>query len=372
MLIVTKDIQAVCKTITPATNLITNLELLAKDGKLNLSVTDQEYYCRCCFDVDQQENFRAVVEAKLFLELIMGITAETFNLVLDTNVLKIIAGRSTYKLPMIFENDKLMELPVINIENKTVEMQISNDILQSIVNVNGLEYKKVKNLSVNELQRLYYITENGAFNFNTGATLNKFKLEKPIKLLLTDKIVKFFKLFKTDVDFSFGYDQLQNGQMQAKIVLESNNIYFAAIVITDDILLSKIQGPCEATQNFINEKYDYNLVLSVNQLSAAISRLLAFTKNSITTTGAFNLIATFNINGADLTITDNLGNLEVLNIENSISYDSSYSFILNLNDLMLILDSCKTDHITLNCGNQRSIIITRGNITHLLPEGQKV
>ena len=349
-----------------------NLEIYAKGTSLYLNVTNRaEYYVSVKFNLEQEADFRAVVDAALFLNLISGITTDTFDLSVDQTVVKVKAGKSNYKLAMIYDNDKLMDLPVIAIGNKTVEMSISNDILKSILNVNSKELLKVKNLDVSELQRLYYIDENGCFTFTTGACLNSFTLEKPVKMLLTDEIVKLFKLFDEDVLFSLGYDQLPNSIVQTKATFETANVYVAAILPKDDSLLSTVQGPCMATKTYINTTYPNHLVLSVNALNAAISRLMLFTKNSIEHTNMLRVPATVVLTSGEMSITDRLGNTEVVVVENESYVEEGYTMVVNLADLKLVLDSCKDEHITLNCGNHKSIIIARGNINNLIPEVQQ-
>lgn len=49
------------------------------------------------------EDFNAVVDASLFLNLIAGITTDTFNLSIKGNTVVVKAGKSTYKLNMIYE-----------------------------------------------------------------------------------------------------------------------------------------------------------------------------------------------------------------------------------------------------------------------------
>ena len=83
-----------------------NLELVTRDGFLYLNVTNKEYYVAVKFPVDTTEQIKAVVDASLFLELIAGIGTDTFELTIDGNVVKVKSGRSNYKIPMIFENDK--------------------------------------------------------------------------------------------------------------------------------------------------------------------------------------------------------------------------------------------------------------------------
>ena len=216
MILKTKTFQEAANKILVAVGLDranANLELAAKDNNLFLRVTNREQYAAVRFELEQPTEFRAVVDATLFLNLISGINTEEFELnISDTNI-NVKAGKSSYKLAMIYENDKLLELPVIKLEPSevTVSMSIAHDILMSILNVNAREIQKAKKLDVNELQRYYYIDETGCFTFTTGACVNAFTLEKPIKLLLTDKVVKLFKLFNSDVWMTYGYNVNSDG-----------------------------------------------------------------------------------------------------------------------------------------------------------------
>ena len=374
MIITTKDFQETANKILLAAGLddnAANLELVTKESTLYLNVTNREFYVSVKFPLSEPTNFHAVVDASLFLNLISGITTETFTITEHTNYITVTAGKSNYKLAMIFENSSLMTLPVISISNKTVEMGISNEILTSILNVNSKELLKLKGASVvNELQRLYFIDETGCFTFTTGACLNAFTLEKPVKLLLNDRIVKLFKLFKTDVKFSLGIDPIAGG-VQTKIVLETEDTYLAAIITCDDVLIQKIQGPCTATKNFIAQSYDYRMVFSVNEFASAISRLQMFTKNNKSATDksvSSYMPVKVNISGDSMMIRDRFENTEFVTIENGSYVAGEYEFGVNLIDLKLVLDSCKNEHITFNCGNQRSIIISRGAISNLIPE----
>ena len=146
MIIKTKDFQEAANKILFAADLdknAANLELKAKDNFLYLNVTNREFYVSIKFPLETAEEFHAVIDASLFLNLISGITTDTFSLTLHTNYIKVTAGKSSYKLAMIFENDQLMALPVISIQNPTVEMSIEKDILMSILNVNSKEFPEV-------------------------------------------------------------------------------------------------------------------------------------------------------------------------------------------------------------------------------------
>lgn len=368
----TNIFQDACKTILMAVDSSTaNLELIKKDNNLFLNVTNREYFCSLKYELEEPEVFHATVNANLFLNLIAGITTDEFSLLVKDNIIIVKAGKSTYKLPLIFENDEILSLPVIKLENKTVEMPINVDILRSILNVNAKELLKIRNLKnvdISELQKLYYIDETGCFTFTTGAVVNNFTLPKPIKLLLNDRIVKLFKLFNTNVDFSFGHDTLANGKVQTKAVFQTETAYLAAIITNDEKLLSKVQGPCMATKTFIAENCPNKVVLSVNALSGAVSRLLAFNKNSTAKVDTFNLYVKFDISSTDMTITDNLGNCESVVVEGGSILELDYSLYLNLFDVKLVLDSCKEEYITLNCGNHRTAVINHGLVSHVLPE----
>lgn len=370
----TVDFQNVCKTIALAVDdYAANLELVTNDNFLYLNVTNKEYYVSVKFPIDGHEDFRAVVDAALFLNLISGINTEFFDITKKDNVILVKTGKSSYKLAMIFENDTLIDLPKIVVYNKTVEMPISIDVLKSILNVNSKEVSKIKSaVTLNEAQKLYYITQNGCFTFSTGACLNGFTLEKPVQLLLNDRLVHLFKLFKNDVKFGFGYDSVgASNIVQSKIVMETDDIYLAAIITNDDTLISRVQGPCTATKQFIEYNYPIKVVVSVNELSAAISRLMLFTKNSIDNVNIKAMMTSIEITNNEFTLIDKLGNSESVTIENGSFVDSDYKFSINLSDLKLVLDSCKDEHITINCGNERTVVITRGTISNVIPEGKR-
>ena len=374
MILKTKEFQEAANKILVAVGLdrtAANLELAAKDTALYLRVTDREYYVAVKFDLQEATDFRAVVDANLFLNLISGINTEEFELTIKDTHVAVKAGKSNYKLAMIYENDELMKLPVIKLDKDqvTVDMPIAQDILMSILNVNGKEIQKAKRLDVNELQRYYYIDETGCFTFTTGACVNSFTLEKPIKLLLTDKVVKLFKLFEGDVWMSYGHQVNKDNSLQPIVVFQTENVYVASRLLNDETCIQKIKAPCDAMKNLIKEAYDHNLVLSASDLSAAISRLLMFHKNSSAKADLSFVPAVVDFTETDFTISDLSGdNKEVITIENGSTTPGSYSMGVNLIDLKAVLDSCKNEHITVNCGNKKSIIINRGTISNVIAE----
>jgi DNA polymerase III sliding clamp (beta) subunit (PCNA family) len=374
MILKTKTFQEAANKILVAVGLdrtAANLELAAKDTALYLRVTNREYYVAVKFDLQEPTDFRAVVDANLFLNLISGINTEEFELSIKDTHVAVKAGKSNYKLAMIYENDELMKLPIIKLDKDqvTVDMPIAQDILLSILNVNGKEIQKAKRLDVNELQRYYYIDETGCFTFTTGACVNSFTLEKPIKLLLTDKVVKLFKLFETDVWMSYGHQVNKDNSLQPIVVFQTENVYVASRLLNDDTCISKIKAPCDAMKNLIKEAYDHTLVLSASDLAAAINRLLMFHKNSSAKADLSFVPSLVDFTETELAISDLSGdNEEVITIENGSVTSGSYSMGVNLIDLKAVLDSCKNEHITVNCGNRKSIIINRGTISNVIAE----
>ena len=374
MILKTKNFQEAANKILVAVGLdraAANLELAAKDTSLYLRVTNREYYTAIKFELENPTEFRAVVDANLFLNLISGISTEEFELNIKDTYVVVKAGKSSYKLAMIYENDQLMKLPIIKLDPDqiTVNMSISNDILMSILNVNSREVQKAKKVEVNELQRYYYIDETGCFTFTTGACINAFTLENPIKLLLTDKVVKLFKLFSSDAWLSYGHIVNTDNSLQPIAVFQTEDVYVATRLLSDETCIQRVKAPCDAMKTLAKEVYEHNLVLSATDLSAAISRLLMFHKNSSAKVDLSFVPASVEFSNTELIISDLTGdNKEVITIENGSTTPGRYSMGVNLIDLKAVLDSCKNEHITMNCGNHKSIIICRANISNVIAE----
>ena len=361
-----EDLKDVCSKILSAVDsselsvLTETLELKAENKILYMSVTNREYYVRVKLDLGEDVNFHATVNANLFLKLISQTTTDTVEITIDNNIL-IVKGNGIYKLPLIYDNDKLLELPEIKINNVTSEFDINGDVLVSILTYNSKEITKGN--IIRPVQKLYYIDEKGAITFTTGACVNNFKLEKPIKILLNQKVVKLFKLFKNDnVHFKLGKDEISDEIIQTKVKFSNDSVEITAILASDDNLIASV--PVDAIRNRANNVYPYSITINKDELIQAINRLLLFinSKEFMKTSSIFKFCNEYVI------IKDSSG------INNEKIYYSSpldncdYTNSIDLLDLKVTLENCIEKYLTMNFGDGQAIVIARGNVYNIIPE----
>lgn len=370
MIINTQNFKKACSAILYASDsselstLTETLELKTSGKTLFLNVTNKEYYCSIAFPLDHEEEFHVAVNATLFLKLIAALTTDTIELTTDGNNLNI-KSNGNYKLPFIVENDKMMEVPPIIIENKTVEMNISGAILESILNFNS------KQLSVGtvakSVQKMFYIDNEGCITFTSGACVNNFTLEKPIQILLNSRLVSLFKLFKGQmVKFSLGNDPLSETIIQTKVSFETPDITLTAVTGCSQELLKQV--PADAIRGRANKAYDNTVVLNVEAVSQALNRLLLFSagygsKENLKPYSMFEFTAN------NVVIYDTKKeNTETLSYQNGTVLASDYVMTLDLMEFKKVLDGCNEQYITLNFGDNKACVITRGAIKNVLPE----
>jgi len=363
MILNTKEFQAACKKILFAidskdSSLLTEtLELSSVGTTLDLNVTNREYFCTAKFTLPADETFRASVNASLFLNLISKLTTDTIEITQESNNIKVKAN-GTYKLPMIYNNDKLLELPKIDISNVTNEMKINSSILHSIANYNSKEL--LRGVAAKPVQKYYYVDENGAITFTSGACVNSFTLEKPIKMLLSDKVVKLFKLFAedTNVNFTMGQDELTDELIQTKVRFATDNVILTA-KLSDSSLVTSV--PVDAIRGMANNTYNYSVVVNKDNMLQALNRILLF--NDKETYG------TFEFTSNKVTIYDaSKDNMEVVTLNNECPSLESYSMLVYLSNFKLILDGVEDEYITINFGDQKAVVVKKQTISDIIPE----
>jgi len=333
------------------------LELVAENKCLSMNVTNGEYYVRISIPLTDDIQFRATVNATTFLRLISQITTETVELTTNESSL-IIKGNGTYKLPLIYDGSELLRLPEITIDNETASFPISSDVLNSILAFNSKDVAKDTNSR--PVQRMYYIDEQGAITFTSRACVNNFSLPKPIKLLLPDRIVKLFKLFKDgDVKFTLGHDAISEDIIQTKARFETDTMSLTAILDCDEALVSSV--PVSAIRNRASNSYKYSISVNKNELIQAINRLLIFKSTQ-------SLFSKFKFSDKYVSINDSKNdNVETVMYKNEVP-DCSYEAMIDLLDIKTALENCVENVLTLGFGDGAAVVISRGKVQNVIPE----
>ena len=343
------------------------LQLKADGGLFTVSVTNREYFVTVKLPIDADIKFNATVMAVKFLKLVSQITTDTIDLSVDGASL-VIKGNGVYRLPMIYDDDILLELNKIVINNKTVEMRVHGSTLISVLQNNSKELLKVKELTtMRPFQRYYYLDEEGAITTTTGACVNNFKLEKPIKVLLNSNIVKLFSLFSDDdvVNLSLGHDAIDNGTIQTKIGFETETVSIVSIILCDEAMVRLM--PARQLRARANAQHNHSVCFNKAELLKAINRfILMYSDNnslnrfcgSLEFSNTSMQIGSY---GCDFVE-------KIPYVTDVTTLDTPYTCMLNLNDLKLCLDSHTSNTVTINFGDHQAIVVSRGRVQNLIPE----
>lgn len=371
MIVQTEQLKDVCSKVLTAVDsnelsaVTETLELFAEQGYLYINVTNREYFLEVKVPVAEDIEFHATVNAVLFLKLISQITTETVELNVVDNALSIKAN-GNYNLPLIFDGDKLLELPRIDIFNITNEFDIDSDILKSILFYNSKEISK--GTVSRPVQKLYYIDQKGAITFTTGACVNSFNLEQDVRILLNNRLVKLFKLFKEGtVRFTLGYDQVSDDVIQTKVKFINDDVCLTAVLSCDDTLLNSV--PVEGIRGRANNDYPYSINVNKDHLIQTINRLLLFTPSN-SNREISKPYSEFEFNKDYVVIYDtNKNNKETIYYTNSVeSLVQPYKATLDLADLKSTLECCIEQYLTIHFGDEQAIVISRGMVKNIIPE----
>ena len=213
MIIKTKKFKEVCSTILSAIDtseisiLTETLELESKNKALKLSVTNGEYFVTVNFNLDNEEELHASVNANLFLKLINAVTTEDIQLSMKDSYLEVKAN-GTYKIPYIYEGDHTLILPQIKIQNPTLEMKVSGDILKSI-------------------QKMYYLDEKGCLtsllnSVPVNAIRGRTEFDYPYNIVLNT--VELKSAIDRLMLFSTGYGSIKNLKPYSLFEFKNNKV----------------------------------------------------------------------------------------------------------------------------------------------------
>lgn len=376
MVLELKDFKETCSKLLLAINdselsTLTNVLELKTEGKtLILLTTNGEYSLSIKFPLDHEETFKATVSAALFLKFITSITTKNVELKYTEKYLEVKwENVYDYKVPLIYNDDKLLEIEEIKIKNPTTSLKISGDILQSIVEYNGRELQKISSVN-NTVQKCFYIDETGCLTYsNFTACYNSFNLEKPIRILVNQKTVKLFKLFKDSMtDCVLGYDPINNEITQTKLSISTDTINLVVITDNNNGLLEQGAAHIKAIRETLNYNYTYSMGINKNELLQALNRLLLFKETQEVETIESYYIK-INISSAGLCLKDNTeNNIEQIQLTNTPNAVIEYSMILNGAFLKSILESIQEDFIRIDFGNKRTVLIKWKNVINVLSE----
>lgn len=348
-----KEFKKICITALSAVDAseLDSLELKTVGNILFLNVTNRRYFLSAKFCLQEAEPLHVVINASKFLKLIAAITADEISLVAHESYLSVKAN-GNYKIAYA---EGITELPMIDLGTTTVDMTIPGDTLDSILTYNSREFLKP---SKSPMQKLYYLDQEGCITRTTSVCVNNFKLEKPFTVLLDNKLVKLFKLFKgVDVAFKLGYTELNN-TTQTTVSFETPTITLTAITPSDDTLLTNFQA--SLCRNLANKLQPHTVVVKTSILAEALNRLYIFASNQFFA----DITATID----ELTITSENNTEIVMTSTGSNVTADSYKMTINIETLKNIVDSCTEQYITLSFGDHRGVVITRGAIQNVIPE----
>lgn len=364
----TEELNNICSKILFAVDsnglseITETLELVLNNNNLYLQVTNREYFIKIKLSTNIAEDFHATVNAELFLKLISKITTELVTMDISDNCL-LITGNGKYKLPLVYDGTELLKLPEITIDNVTNSFSISGDILDSIFTYNSKQLiGKVIN---NPVQSLYYVDNEGAITFTSGACVNKFELDEDVKLLLNSKLVKLFKLFKSDtVEFSIGQDKLSEELIQTKAKFKTSDIELTAVLPTNEASIKKV--PVKVIRDRAYKDYKYSVTINRVEMLQAINRLFIFSDKSSAIDRTYGVF-TFEKNKVIISDMNSVNKEEIVYANESIISDE-YKAVLDFTDIKSILDSSTGEFITFNFGDNQAIVCVKDNIYNIVPE----
>jgi hypothetical protein len=126
--------------------------------------------------------------------------------------------------------------------------------------------------------------------------------------------------------------------------------------------------PVTAVRSRATKEYPYSISLNKTELVQTINRLTLF--NS-TTNAVAKTYGVFEFGPSEVTVYDaNKANKEVLKYSNTEQVPglTTYTMYMNLDDFKATLDSCAETHVNIHFGDDKAIMIPRGNIRNIVPQ----
>ena len=218
------------------------------------------------------------------------------------------------------------------------------------------------------VQKLFYIDEKGCITFTTGACVNSFTLPEPMKILINQRLVKLFKLFKNGkVKFTLGYDSISDDIIQTKVAFQSEDISITAVISCDDTLLNSV--PVNAIRGRANNDYPYSVNFNKNAIIQTINRLMLF-NGAGANKEVLKPYSKFEFHKDKVVIYDvHKDNCESVSYVNTtLDIEAPYEASVDLNDMKATLENCVEDYLTLHFGDSTAMVVSRGHVKNVIPE----
>lgn len=364
-----KDITKKLSVVLAADNRASyvNIKTSNDNNVLYFSLTNGEFYVSFKLALQESEAFNTTVASKAFIDLVNSLSGDEITLLADDSVLKINAGKSKYKLPVIYENGIIKEPLPISVSAPTVDIEFPIEYLKSIDTVNSQEFTRVNEAKIkNPANKLYHISDAGCFTAanSFGACLNGFKLDTQLDVLVNKSIVKLFNLFDTTPRFY--YESTANGNVkQAIITLISDNIRLGAYTTADPKTRAVLQAMVTKIRQMVASVYQVNLVINTKELSSALGRLAVAAKHTGKASDEGYVIELF-ATGNSLVISDNNDNSEEIILDPSTQLVGTYKAKTVISTLKSTIDLCKENTVTIRALQGSYYVVDFGNVKYFI------
>jgi len=373
MILKTENFKEICSTILAAvsTNQLTllteTLEIKTKDKRLYLNITDSEYYATAKFDIEENEEINVAVNAQLFLKLIVNTTSNTIELTDKGQYLEV-KGNGLYKIPTLIGENGPVTLPTIDMENVYASFNVGSDILRSILEYNSKEL--TRGIASRPIQKLFYVDNKGCITFTSGACVNSFELEADIKILLNERLVKLFRLFKNEVvKVNIGKKIINEKLTKTVASFEVDDIKITSILSCNDELLQSV--PVEAIRGRALKDYPASVIIKTEQLAEAVNRLLLFS-SGFGDSKNLKPYSLFEMGKHKVTIYDTKRESKEDIYYSKGLIEEPYQMSLDLVDIKTILDGVTEPEISLKFGDRKAVVLERAYIANVVPECKTV
>lgn len=369
------ELKDVIKKILVAYGATSNLNILAissatENSTIYFDLYNGESYIS--FKLPQESistDLVAVVDTKAFTDLVSSLTTETVDLNVKDNLLKISSGKSSYKLPMIYDGGDLWKPTFMIANGDQSAIEISADILKSIDVINTQELSRVKEDRIkNGAGKLYYLSNNGCFTSANayGACLNSFTLSGTFELLLNKTLVKLFKLFPSGLSLSYEENTINNRQ-QIKISLMDTTTLVTVLAPADKTIRATMLKMVYRLKEYASAIYQTHLVINSKELKTVLSRLNIAAKHSGKPKDESSRL-TIVVDGLNLTITDEVENSESLSLAENSVVVAKQTIRVFLEDIKPVADLCEAETIEIDTNSSGVMIISFNNIKYFLTQ----